>query len=68
MLCNNNNTKFKKSSFSDEKNYQNCVEVARSKDKVLVRHSKKTKDTLSFSIDEWSAFLQGVKNKEFDLC
>ena len=57
---------FKKSSFS-EGQYR-CVEVAIANDKILVRHSKEQKETLSFTFDEWNAFLQGVKNKEFDLC
>jgi len=61
-------TNFIKSSFSDKGKYSCCVEVARENDKILVRHSKEQKDTLSFTSDEWNAFLQGVKNREFDLC
>jgi len=44
----------------------NCVEVARSADQVLVRHSKDPSGlTLSYTLDEWAAFLDGVSKGEF---
>ena len=47
----------------------NCVEVARgSNGRVLVRHSKdRSGPELSFTESEWTAFLRGVKDDEFDL-
>ncbi|WP_297499932.1 DUF397 domain-containing protein [Pseudonocardia sp.] len=46
-----------------------CVEVARSvRDVILVRDSKDTtRAPLSFTKGEWIAFVEGVKNGEFDL-
>nr|AEE65500.1 putative regulatory protein [uncultured bacterium BAC AB649/1850] len=44
-----------------------CVEVARVGDNYLVRDSKNPDTTpLSFTADEWQAFVQGVKGNEFD--
>ncbi len=47
----------------------NCVEVARgSNGRVLVRHSKDPAGLcVSFTEREWTAFLRGVKDDEFDL-
>lgn len=46
----------------------NCVEVALSGGLVLVRHSgQPSGPVLSFSPSEWSAFLSGASNGEFDL-
>ena len=43
-----------------------CVEVAMTSDAVFVRDSKNPQVTpLSFTVDEWSAFLQGVRAGEF---
>lgn len=57
-----------KSSFSVE---TYCVEVAINKSRVQVRDSKEISDfdapVLSFTLDEWEAFLSGVKAGEFDL-
>ena len=45
-----------------------CVEVARSEEgNILVRHTEDAKQTLSFSPKEWEAFVQGVKQNEFDI-
>lgn len=44
-----------------------CVQVAAQKDEVIVRHSKNHNVVLSFSKEEWSAFVDGVKKGEFDL-
>jgi hypothetical protein len=58
--------RFVKSSYTGG---QNCVEVARdSNGRVLVRDSKdQTGPQLSFTESEWTAFLRGVKDDEFDL-
>ena len=46
----------------------NCVEVAKLDNRVLVRHSQQPLGPfLSFSGEEWEAFLAGVKAHEFDL-
>lgn len=43
-----------------------CVEVARQDNEtVLIRHSKRY-IPLPFTNDEWNAFLEGVKNGDFD--
>jgi len=46
-----------------------CVEVAiEHNDTVSLRDSKDiTQTPLTFSADEWIAFIGGVKNEEFDL-
>lgn len=60
---------FKKSSFSQHgwgKKY--CVEVKRAKDSISVRDSKSsTEAILSFTTEEWDAFVKGVKSGEFDI-
>jgi hypothetical protein len=43
-----------------------CVEVAMTSNAVLVRDSKNPQSVpLSFTTDEWSAFVQGVRAGEF---
>jgi hypothetical protein len=43
-----------------------CVEVAKVADRYLVRDSKSPESaTLSFTTDEWSAFVDGVTAGEF---
>ncbi|MFA4846571.1 MAG: DUF397 domain-containing protein [Patescibacteria group bacterium] len=45
-----------------------CVSVAITSDKVGVRDTKDpSKTTLTFTHDEWTAFIDGVKKGEFDL-
>lgn len=45
-----------------------CVEVKRTSDDVQVRDSKLSNSpVLSFTHEEWSAFLSGAKKGEFDL-
>jgi len=45
-----------------------CVEVDIRPDAVLVRDSKNPDEaSLAFHYEEWAAFLNGVKNGEFDL-
>jgi len=45
-----------------------CVEAVHRGDAVLVRHSKdRTGARLSFTENEWDAFVLGVKQGEFDI-
>jgi hypothetical protein len=44
-----------------------CVEVAAPEGGVLVRATDRAAGEVSFTDDEWTAFVQGVKNGEFDL-
>ena len=47
--------------------YLNCVEVACKENVVAVRDNKNPRGTaLLFDREEWSAFVAGVKNGEFD--
>lgn len=59
---------FKKSSYSHPGGIINrCVSVAVTPNGVAVRDTKDVKkETLFFTTDEWSAFVQGVKAGEFD--
>ncbi len=58
---------FKTSSITRFLPMKTCVAV-RVSDTVDVRDSKNSlSPTLSFTRDEWSAFIQGVKKGEFDL-
>ena len=43
-----------------------CVEVSLSEGSVVVRHSRTHACQLTFTSEEWSAFVRGVKNGEFD--
>ncbi|GAB3274740.1 DUF397 domain-containing protein [Kineosporia babensis] len=55
---------FHKSTFSEQ---GACVEVGRSGGMVHVRDTKnRALGTLSFTIPEWRAFVQGVQAREFD--
>jgi hypothetical protein len=57
---------WKKSSFSY--NGSACVEVTAGQGELLVRDSKDPAGAvLRFTRAEWEAFLQGVRNSEFDL-
>ncbi len=45
-----------------------CVEVAIEEDKILVRNSTEPHGhVLSFTADEWVAFVGGVRDGDFDL-
>ena len=44
----------------------NCVEVARVGDTIAVRHSAHPETVLTFTLDEWTAFLEGTALGEFD--
>ena len=58
--------KFRKSTLSPVSDV--CVEVGRDEDSIMVRDTKdKTHTTLSFSDEEWKAFVGGVKKGEFDI-
>jgi hypothetical protein len=58
---------FHKSSFSGADNPA-CVEVGLVIAEVLVRDTKDRRGpVLHFTPDEWTAFVTGVKNDEFDL-
>ena len=55
---------FRKSTFSDA---GGCVEVAKDVDGVRVRDTKNRQGAvLSFTHNEWKAFLAGVRHGEFD--
>ena len=57
---------FKKSSFCHTEKC--CVEVAQDGlGNVLVRHTDDAEKTLRFTPKEWEAFVQGVKQNEFDV-
>jgi hypothetical protein len=44
----------------------NCVEVAKEGDRYLIRDSRDPSTVpLSFSAEEWDAFVRGVKEDEF---
>lgn len=48
--------------------YRSCVAVKFDGDKIQVRDTKDpNKTTLSYTHDEWNAFIGGVKGGEFDL-
>lgn len=45
----------------------NCVEFRSGVDgRVVVRHSRDRDRELTFSAEEWDAFVEGVKNDRFD--
>lgn len=58
---------WKKSSFSQGNS--NCVEVYVGKFAINVRDSKLGEDSPvhTYTFEEWQAFLDGVRNGEFDL-
>ncbi|HXL89674.1 MAG TPA: DUF397 domain-containing protein [Streptosporangiaceae bacterium] len=59
--------RFRKSSFSGASNPA-CVEVGFETSAVLMRDSKdQDGPVLRFTVEEWRAFLAGVKAGEFDL-
>ena len=63
---------FKTSSFSSGpggmRPSPRCVAVAKKGDVIAVRDTKDAaKTTLSFTHEEWEAFVAGVKNGEFDV-
>lgn len=60
--------KFMKATSSPLHGDHHCVSVARTEEGVFVRDTKDNgKNTLSFTHDEWRAFLQGAKDGEFNV-
>lgn len=58
-------TEFRVSSFCS---YGDCVEVGQLPGgSVAIRDTKNRSVALEFTPEEWSAFVSGVKNGEFDL-
>jgi len=60
-----NGREFHKSSFSGSGH--NCVGVSIQNDSVAVINTNTKKEMITFTHDEWKAFIQGVKNSEFEL-
>ena len=61
-------TDSKKSTFSPIQGFQpGCVAVSISRSEVLVADTKNPTTVLQFSLEEWDAFIRGVKNAEFDI-
>ena len=61
-----NDGQFRKSTFS--RPIPHCVEVACEDGTIRVRDSKNPAEALlSYNWGEWQAFIQGVKEGEFDL-
>jgi len=60
---------WKKSSRSNGNGGNNCVEVCMTSDGVLVRDTKDQGNgpVLTFTPDEWLAFLEGANKGEFDI-
>jgi hypothetical protein len=60
---------FKKSSYTHPGGLINrCVAVALKPNGVAVRNSNdETKNTVFFTLEEWDAFIKGVKNNEFEV-
>ena len=61
---------FKKSTHSKHEQYGdgNCVEVKRTEEAIYVRDTKDPNaGTLQFTKSEWQAFINGVKEQEFDI-
>lgn len=61
-----NTTEFRTSSFCGT---NACVEFATTSEQVLIRDGKDNGkgSTLTFTKDEWTAFLAGARNGEFDV-
>ncbi len=59
---------FKKSSYSPVLPPIKCVNVSIGKDDVLVTNfALKESSVIRFTPEEWTAFINGVKNGEFDI-
>lgn len=44
-----------------------CTEVAEVGGHILVRNSQRKSSVARFSVEEWTAFIEGVKSGEFDI-
>lgn len=63
-----NGRMFKKSSFSFEVPSIKCVGVSiGTGDVQLTNLSNRNGTIITFTLDEWDAFVKGVKNSEFDI-
>lgn len=63
---NTDSVDWRKSSLSADQD--NCIEVALFDNSILVRDSKDTTGPiLTFTREEWDAFVEGAKNGEFDI-
>ena len=60
-----NGLEFHKSSFSGSGH--SCVGVSIQNDGVAVINTNTKKEMVTFTHGEWKAFIQGVKNSEFEL-
>jgi hypothetical protein len=60
---------WKKSTRSNGNGGSNCVEIMITDNQILVRDTKDNGQgaELSFTPAEWQAFIEGVKDSEFDL-
>ena len=59
-------SKFKKSSFSGDCGVPYCVECKRDNNRIIVKNTN-FDNKLFFSLEEWDAFIKGVKAGEFDI-
>jgi hypothetical protein len=55
---------FMKASLS--KRYAKCVGVARKDNKIMMTNVSTRQGLVEFTPEEWSVFVKGVKNGEFD--
>lgn len=60
----NGQAHFKKSSYSGTRR---CVGVAITDETVFITNTKQPNLVIPFTRDEWKAFIDGVKNNEFDI-
>lgn len=44
-----------------------CVEVYQDNEGVLIRNSEQPDKAISFSVEEWGAFMLGIRVGEFDV-
>ncbi|MCL4537509.1 MAG: DUF397 domain-containing protein [Nitrospirae bacterium] len=66
-IVNGNVEKFKKSSFSGDYG-KHCLGVCLKESSVYVINTNDSNGhVLTFTAEEWDAFLKGVKNGEFDM-
>ncbi|MFD0892519.1 DUF397 domain-containing protein [Luteolibacter ambystomatis] len=63
----NTHVEFKVSSFSKDSLRRLCVGVKMQGEKIIVGNTKIPGKTVSFTEDEWEAFIAGVKLGEFEI-
>lgn len=66
-LIEHNGILFKKSSYSPRELRGTCVGVSFNKSSILVINTNKRDNMISFTHEEWRAFIKGAKDGEFDL-